>query len=144
MPHLNENKQPVHMRYQLFLQYGWFLQNLGKDIIRTNMHTTVWKTSVSWTDTETLLGLHKTKLPEILNSITQRKLLSISNTISNIIVPTSLDIISDDLRSFTNCGRKPKGQFYIPTYVALMIFFFILDNNFVVKNIPLPSSKLVV
>ena len=72
-----------------FLYYEWFLQNLRKDIIRTNMHTTVWKTSVSWTDTETLLGLHKKKLPEILNSITQRKLLSISNTISNIIVPTS-------------------------------------------------------
>ena len=29
------------MRYHLFLQYGWFLQNLGKDFIRTNMHTTV-------------------------------------------------------------------------------------------------------
>merc|ERR1711971_1205233 len=39
--HLNENKQPVHMRYHLFLQYGFFLQNLGKDFIRTNMHTTV-------------------------------------------------------------------------------------------------------
>ena len=39
--HLNENKQPVHMRYHLFLQYGWFLQNLGKYFIPTNMHTTV-------------------------------------------------------------------------------------------------------
>ena len=39
--HLNENKQPVHMRYHLFLHYEWFLQNLGKDFIRTNMHTTV-------------------------------------------------------------------------------------------------------
>ena len=39
--HFNENKQPVHMRYHLFLQYGWFLQNLGKDFTRTNMHTTV-------------------------------------------------------------------------------------------------------
>jgi hypothetical protein len=29
------------MRYHLFLQYGWFLQNLGKDFIPTNMHTTV-------------------------------------------------------------------------------------------------------
>jgi hypothetical protein len=29
------------MRYHLFLQYGWFLQNLGKDFIRTNVHTTV-------------------------------------------------------------------------------------------------------
>ena len=36
-----EKKQPVHMRYDLFLQYGWFLQNLGKDFIWTNMHTTV-------------------------------------------------------------------------------------------------------
>ena len=32
--HLNENKQPVHMRYHLFLHYGWFLHNLGKDFIR--------------------------------------------------------------------------------------------------------------
>ena len=31
----------VHMRYHLFLQHGWFLQNLGKDFIPTNMHTTV-------------------------------------------------------------------------------------------------------
>ena len=47
MYHLNENKQPAHMRYHLFLHYGWFLQNLGKDFIRTNMHTTVpryWET----------------------------------------------------------------------------------------------------
>ena len=29
------------MRYHFFLHYGWFLQNLGKDFIRTNMHTTV-------------------------------------------------------------------------------------------------------
>ena len=38
------------MRYHLFLHYGWFLQNLGKDFIQTNMHTTVyviwfWKTA---------------------------------------------------------------------------------------------------
>ena len=24
-----------------FLHYGWFLQNLGKEAVRTNMHTTV-------------------------------------------------------------------------------------------------------
>ena len=30
-----------HMRYHLFLHYGWFLQNLVKDFIRTIMHTTV-------------------------------------------------------------------------------------------------------
>ena len=41
LPHLNENKQPVYMRYHLFLHYGWFFQNLGKDFIRTNVHTTV-------------------------------------------------------------------------------------------------------
>jgi hypothetical protein len=34
------------MRYHLFLQYGWFLQNLGKDFIPTNMHTTV---DIWWT-----------------------------------------------------------------------------------------------
>ena len=27
----------------LILYYGWFLQNLRKDFIRTNMHTTVIK-----------------------------------------------------------------------------------------------------
>ena len=29
--HLKENKQPVHMRYHLFLHYGWFHQNLEED-----------------------------------------------------------------------------------------------------------------
>ena len=38
---LNENKQPVNMRYPLFLHYGWFLQHLGKDFNQTNMHMTV-------------------------------------------------------------------------------------------------------
>ena len=32
----NENQLGVHMRYHLFLHYGWFLQNLGKDFIQTN------------------------------------------------------------------------------------------------------------
>ena len=30
------------MRYHLFLHYGWFLQNIGKDFIPTNMHMTVF------------------------------------------------------------------------------------------------------
>ena len=30
-----------HMRYHFFLYYEWFLENLRKDFIRTNMHTTV-------------------------------------------------------------------------------------------------------
>ena len=38
----NENDIGFHMRYHFFfLYYGWFLQNLRKDFIRTNMHTTV-------------------------------------------------------------------------------------------------------
>ena len=37
----NENNLAFHMRYHFCLHYGWFLQNLGKDFIRTNMHTTV-------------------------------------------------------------------------------------------------------
>ena len=38
----NENQLGFHMRYHLFLHYKWFLQNLGKDFIRTNMHTNVY------------------------------------------------------------------------------------------------------
>ena len=30
-----------HMRYHFFLHYGWSLQNLGKEAVWTNMHTTV-------------------------------------------------------------------------------------------------------
>ena len=38
-----ENQLGFHMRYHLFLHYGWFLQYLEKDFIRTNMHTSVCK-----------------------------------------------------------------------------------------------------
>ena len=37
----NENQLSFHMRYHLFLHYKCFFQNLGKDFIWTNMHTTV-------------------------------------------------------------------------------------------------------
>ena len=40
----NENQLGFHMRYCLFLHYVWFLQNLEKDFIQTNMHTTAVKT----------------------------------------------------------------------------------------------------
>ena len=33
--------QPFYMRYHFFLHYGWFFQNLGKEAVRTFMHTTV-------------------------------------------------------------------------------------------------------
>ena len=33
------------MRYHFFLYYGWVLQNLRKDFIRTNMQTTVYEIS---------------------------------------------------------------------------------------------------
>ena len=36
-----KNNLVVHMRYHLFLHYGQFLQNLGKDFIPSIMHTTV-------------------------------------------------------------------------------------------------------
>ena len=36
-----EKKQPIHMRYHFFVHHEWFLQNLGKEAVRTNMHTTV-------------------------------------------------------------------------------------------------------
>ena len=38
----NQKDQGFHMRYHFFLYYGWFLQNLRKDFIGTNMHTTVY------------------------------------------------------------------------------------------------------
>ena len=34
----NENQLGFNMRYHLFLHFGWFLQNLGKYFIQTNMH----------------------------------------------------------------------------------------------------------
>ena len=34
---------PMKISWALFLHYGWFLQNLGKDFIRTNMHMTLAK-----------------------------------------------------------------------------------------------------
>ena len=37
----NENQLSFHMRYHLFPHYGWFLQNVWKNFIQTNMHTTV-------------------------------------------------------------------------------------------------------
>ena len=33
--------QPIYMRYHFFLHYGWFFQILGKEAVRTFMHTTV-------------------------------------------------------------------------------------------------------
>ena len=36
--HINKNKQPIHIRFHLFLHYGWFLQNHGIDFIRIDMH----------------------------------------------------------------------------------------------------------
>ena len=37
-----ENQLRFYMRYHLFLYYEWFLQNLRKDFIQTNMQTTVF------------------------------------------------------------------------------------------------------
>ena len=44
-------------RYHLFLHYGWFLQNHGKDFIPTNMHTTVYNPWVIHNDTHTVSKL---------------------------------------------------------------------------------------
>ena len=72
--HLNENKQPVHMRYHLFLQYRWFLQNLGKDFIQTNMHTTAFnigwllsKVQAPWVSELMLLGVWFNCFPKYRN-----------------------------------------------------------------------------
>ena len=44
------------MRYHLFLHYEWFLQNLGKDFIRINVHTTVGRLKEKNVKTESLAG----------------------------------------------------------------------------------------
>ena len=46
----NEKNLGFHMRYHFFLHYGWFLQNLGKEAVRTNMHTTVGIRWAVWAD----------------------------------------------------------------------------------------------
>ena len=38
-----KTKQKSFSGLHLFLHYGWFLQNFGKEDVRTNMHTTVGK-----------------------------------------------------------------------------------------------------
>ena len=45
LPKTAGSTQPIYMRYHFFLHYGWFLQNLGKKAVRTNIHTTVDKLS---------------------------------------------------------------------------------------------------
>ena len=59
------------MRQCLFLNYGWFLQNLEKGCIRTNMHTTVapWYRSIGcWhmglTDTHYYESISLARRPE--------------------------------------------------------------------------------
>ena len=49
----NENQLVVHMRYHLFLHYGWFLQNLGKDFIWS--FTPLFVSSLSVTKSLSLL-----------------------------------------------------------------------------------------
>ena len=39
--YLNENDLGFNMRCRLFLHYRWFLQNLEKGFIQTNMHTSL-------------------------------------------------------------------------------------------------------
>ena len=69
--HLNENKQPVHMRCHLFLHYGWFLQNLGKEAVRTNMHTTVIFTKYLCTYFSTVYRLFLIRLTHYILQLNQ-------------------------------------------------------------------------
>ena len=55
---------------KIFLQYGWFLQNLGKDFIRTNMHTTIYDQDHSLFDLEyPSRPLCKLSLPHAVSNI---------------------------------------------------------------------------
>ena len=43
-----KNRQLLHIMYHLFLKYGCFPQNLGKEAVRTNRHTTVNEEGSPW------------------------------------------------------------------------------------------------
>ena len=47
------------MRYHLFLHYGWFIQNLEKDFVSTNILTTVGQV---WTMDRTLHKIANNKI----------------------------------------------------------------------------------
>ena len=64
------------MGYHLFLHYGWFLQNYGKDFIRTNMHTNVQCTMYILISSEIrYLSIKKNVFNIILISTEQAKIL---------------------------------------------------------------------
>ena len=50
------------MRYHFFLHYGWFFQNLGKEAVRTFMHTTVFSLFTSFFQAETITALRDSNL----------------------------------------------------------------------------------
>ena len=58
------------MRY-FFLHYGWFLQNLGKEAVRTNMHTTVIFTKYLCTYFSTVYRLFLIRLTHYILQLNQ-------------------------------------------------------------------------
>ena len=71
------------MRYHLFLQYGWFLQNFGKDFIRTNMHTTVIQILL-YQNSDLYLGCVNTVLRLYAGGVEAKPMLGLVNTVSRL------------------------------------------------------------
>ena len=76
------------MKYHLILQYAWFLQNLGKDFIPTNMHTTVCRQHVSCKLKKILHYIAVTYIQvriSFLQSFYHKNILGILNSIQDLM-----------------------------------------------------------
>ena len=71
--HLKENKENGLFIWGIifFLHYGWFLQNLGKEAVRTNMHTTVIFTKYLCTYFSTVYRLFLIRLTHYILQLNQ-------------------------------------------------------------------------
>ena len=88
-----KNTKEVHMRQCLFLYYGWFLQNLEKGFIRTNMHTTVHVTNLCKFSDVTIIRISLKNLPRFKMKISMTCFQLISNEqclIINMGIPGKL------------------------------------------------------
>ena len=107
--HLIKKTKGFHMRYHFFLQYGWFLQNLGKDFIPTNMHTTVVVANLKASLFKTVLSLDRGQLQNnVLNFYLPKSCFRIQISIQN------LKQYLESKFKFQNCKSLHKNVKYLP------------------------------
>ena len=107
------NQHGFHMRYHLLLYYKWFLQNLGKDFFRTNMHTTVpnlW----SWDPTTAFAKLVKLHL-KVERNITRVSHYS-SLFVQKYPISTQKSFVKSFSKSYTNQLKTLKMEHVFKTF----------------------------